>query len=484
MKRISILLGAFLLLALTTSESAAANAPTFSDDIAPIVFNKCTTCHRPGEAAPFTFMNYREISKRGRLIARVVDSGFMPPWHAKSGDYQFHGDRRLKQSEIEEIKAWVAADMPEGNPDKVPALPKFTDGWQLGKPDLVVKMKEGYTLHAEGPDVYRNFVIPLELKEDKWISAIEFRPGNRSIVHHSLFYFDTEGSARELDAKDPVPGFRRMAKGLQRNAIGGWAVGGTPRHLPGGLAYKLPKGSDLILSTHFHPSGKEETELSTLGIYFTDAPTQGFSVVQLPPVFGALSGVNIPPGEANYHKEDSFVLPIDVRAFGVSAHAHYLGKALDMSAELPDGSKRVLLDIPEWDFSWQEQYNYTGWVDLPKGTKVHANVVWDNSSDNINNPNDPPKWVRWGRESEDEMGSVTLLVVAKNPSELDVLKQSYRDHVRKAASQSVVNRFAGSGNNRKSLIQRITERFDKDGDGKLNRAEQEEARKFYRRNRR
>lgn len=463
---------------------SAATAPTFSADVAPIVFNKCTTCHRPGEAAPFTFMNYREVSKRGRLITRVLENGFMPPWQADSKDYRFHGDRRLKPTEIATIKAWVAADMPEGDPTKVPALPKFIDGWQLGEPDLVVQMEKAYTLPAEGPDIYRNFVIPLNLKEDKWVTAIEFRPGSRSIVHHSLFYYDTEGSARELDAKDPVPGFRRMAKGLQRNAIGGWAVGGAPRKLPTGLAYKLPKGSDLILSTHFHPSGKEEQEISTLGFHFSATPpTQGFTHVQLPPVFGALAGVNIPPGESNYRKEDSFVLPVDVKAFGISAHAHYLGRAMDMSATLPGGEKRDMISIPDWDFSWQEQYHYEDYIRLPKGTRLHANVVWDNSNGNINNPNDPPKWVRWGRESTDEMGSVTLMVVAANPSELGTLRKAYSDHVRKAASTSIVNRLGGSAGGRKTLVQRVTEKFDKDGDGKLNAAEREEAKKYYRRNR-
>ena len=235
--------------------------------------------------------------------------------------------------------------MPEGDPSLLPAMPKFVNGWQLGEPDLVVKMTEGYTLYAEGPDIYRNFVVPLNFTEDKWVTAIEFRPGVRSIVHHSLFFYDTTGQAMEQDAADPVPGFRRMRQGGIRNGrLGGWAVGGVPRMLPEGLAYKLPKDADLILSTHFHPSGKEEKETSTIGLYFSDRPPkQGFTAIQLPPAFGALADVDIPAGEKHYSKKDFFVLPVDVKAFGVSAHAHYLGKSMRMSATLPDGNKKQLL---------------------------------------------------------------------------------------------------------------------------------------------
>lgn len=459
--------------------------PNFAEDIAPIVFSKCTSCHRPGEAAPFPFMSFRDVQKRGKLIARVVRSGFMPPWHAESKDFHFEGDRTLSEQSIAAIASWVEGGMPEGDASKTPELPEFTEGWQLGKPDLVVKMAESYTLHAEGPDIYRNFVIPLNTKEEKWIQAIEFRPGARSVVHHSLFYYDTTGTARNLDKAEKSAGFRRMGKEFRGNGIGGWAVGGTPRMLPEGLAHRLPKGADLVLSTHFHPSGKEESEISTVGLYFADArPLQGFSGVQLPPLFGALAGVMIPAGDSNYEKMDSFVLPVAVNAFGVSAHAHYLGKSLDMLAILPDGTTKQMLSMPSWDFAWQEEYRYSEPVYLPEGTRLEAAIVWDNSDDNINNPNNPPKPVRWGRESDDEMGCVTLMVVAAKPKELTKLKDDYRDHIRKAASEAVAKRFAGAGGQgRGNLRKKVIERFDKDKDGKLNDKEAAAARKFYRGNR-
>lgn len=458
---------------------------TFSDHIAPIIFNQCVSCHRPNEAAPFSLMSYRDVQKRGELIATVIEDRYMPPWHAGSKDYEFQGHRGLNDLEIDLIGEWVDSGMAEGDPSNLPAMPQYAEGWQLGEPDLVVSMKEGYALYAEGPDIYRNFAIPLNLEEDKWIQAIEFRPGVRSVVHHSLFYYDTTGEARKRDEADPIPGFKRMGGGVEREgAIGGWAVGGIPKKLPDGLAYYLPKGSDLILSTHFHPSGKEETEISTVGFYFSsEPPKERFTGVQLPPVFGALAGVDIPAGESNYTIEDSFVLPVDVKAFGISSHAHYLGKSMKMTATLPGGEKKELLSIADWDFSWQEQYRYKDYVFLPSGTRLDAEIVWDNSEDNINNPSTPPKRVTWGRESDDEMGSVTLQMVAANPQEFPKLRQEVRNHVTTATRKAGARRAAGGRNqargqgNRSQFQKRMLDRFDTDRNGVLSPSEREAARK-------
>jgi hypothetical protein len=459
-------------------ETSSNKTITFSEHIAPIVFSNCSFCHRPNEAAPFSLLNYRDVQKRGELIIDVVEDRYMPPWHAQSKDFEFQDHRGLSENEISLMLDWVESGMAEGDPSKLPALPKFTEGWQLGVPDLVVSMEKGYTLYADGPDIYRNFVIPLNLDEDKWIQAIEFRPGKRSVVHHSLFYYDTSGQAREQDAADPIPGYKSMG-GAQRegSSIGGWAVGGIPKNLPDGLAHFLPKGSDLILSTHFHPSGKKETEVSTIGFYFSnEPPKERFTAIQLPPVFGALSGVNIPAGESNYSKTDSFVLPVDVKAFGISSHAHYLGKRMKMTATLPNNEVKELLLITNWDFSWQEQYRFKDFVYLPAGTRLDGEVVWDNSKDNVNNPNDPPVTVRWGRESSDEMGSVTLQMVAADKSEFGKLNQAIRKHTTDSRQNMRSGQFAGrGGNNREGLLKRMIERFDKDGDGVLSPSEREQA---------
>lgn len=416
---------------------------TFSEHIAPIVFENCSSCHRPNEAAPFSLMRYRDVQKRGELIFNVVEDRYMPPWHARSEDFEFQDDRALSESEIELIGDWVESGMAEGDASKLPDLPEFTEGWQLGEPDLVVSMKEGYTLYAEGQDIYRNFVIPLNLDEDKWVQAIEFRPGARSVVHHSLFYYDTSGEAKKRDDEDPVPGFQTMGGGQVRDgSLGGWALGGNPRKLPDGLALYLPKDADLILSTHFHPSGKEETEISTVGFHFADEPSKmRFTEIQLPPAFGSLAGIDIPAGDSHYVKRDSFVLPVDVKAFEIGSHAHYLGKSMKMTATLPGGAVKELMSIPDWDFSWQESYRFKDYISLPAGTRLDAEVVWDNSEDNFNNPNIPPKRVKWGEESEDEMGSVFLQVIPADQGEFRELRKAIRNHRSEASRNSTRNRF-------------------------------------------
>ena len=428
-----------------TMESAG--TITFSEHIAPIVFENCSSCHRPNEAAPFSLMRYRDVQKRGELILNVVEDRYMPPWHARSEDFEFQDDRALSESEIELIGDWVESGMVEGDASKLPDLPEFTEGWQLGEPDLVVSMKEGYTLYAEGQDIYRNFVIPLNLDEDKWVQAIEFRPGARSVVHHSLFYYDTSGEAKKRDDEDPVPGFQTMGGGQVRDgSLGGWALGGNPRKLPDGLALYLPKDADLILSTHFHPSGKEETEISTVGFHFADEPSKmRFTEIQLPPEFGSLAGIDIPAGDSHYVKRDSFVLPVDVKAFEIGSHAHYLGKSMKMTATLPGGAVKELMSIPDWDFSWQESYRFTDYISLPAGTRLDAEVVWDNSEDNFNNPNIPPKRVKWGEESEDEMGSVFLQVIPSDQREFKVLRKAIRNHKTEVSRNSTRNRFTQRG---------------------------------------
>jgi hypothetical protein len=216
--------------------------------------------------------------------------------------------------------------------------------------------------------------------------------------------------------------------------LGGWALGGRALELPSGLAFFVAKGSDLILSTHFHPSGKVEHEKSTVGFYFAPSPpTQAFTTIQLPPIFGVFEGLDIPPDDAHYTLEDSFVIPIDVRAFSTGAHAHYLGKQMRLTATFPDGTMKTLLRIDDWDFSWQERYRFAEFVSLPKGTRLDAEISYDNTAANKRNPSQPPVRVSWGEESTDEMGSIGLQVVAATPGELPQLQQAFLAHVRQAA---------------------------------------------------
>jgi hypothetical protein len=431
-----------LLFAGVTSAQGRDNPPTFSKDVAPILFQQCATCHRPGQGAPFSLLTYQDARKRGKLIAHVTQTRQMPPWKADKGDVVFRNERRLKEEQIAVLQKWLAAGMPEGDNKDLAPPPVFASKWPLGEPDLVVKMPKAYRVHAEGRDIYRNFAVALGLKEDKWVKAIDFRPNAPSVVHHSLFFLDTTGTAAKREEESGQVGSSGAMGGLGRfgakdksvTGIGGWAVGAQARALPDGLAYRLPKGSDLILSTHFHPSGKAEEEASTIAFYFADKPpVQRFTGLQLPVAFGFLAGIDIAAGQKDFSIEDSFVLPVDVKAFGISAHAHYLGKDFKVTATPPDGRTKTLLHISDWDFTWQEGFRFQDFLDLPKGTKVHAKITYDNSAENPRNPSNPPRRVRWGKESTDEMGSITLQVVAAKEDEFPRLQSAYAQHVRDVA---------------------------------------------------
>lgn len=405
---------------------------TFSEHIAAVIYKNCASCHRPGEAAPFSLMSYSDVAKRARTIAAVTQERYMPPWKAEAGWTAYRDERRLTDEQIALIRRWVADGMPEGDPARMPAPPRFPDGWQLGTPDLIVEMPQGFQVPAEGPDIYRNFALPLNLSEDKWVRAIELRPSARSVVHHVLFFSDNTGNARSQDGRDGQPGFPGLGSvftggvGDLGNALtgglGGWVPGTTAQFLPEGLAYPLAKGSDLVLQTHFHPSGKAETEKTTIGLYFGPRPERRVMEVQAPVFFGIRAGIDIPAGEANYRVRGAFTLPVDVDGVKVSAHAHYLAKEAKLTATLPGGEVRVLLWIKDWDFNWQDQYTLQSLEALPRGTRLDGEIIYDNSSKNLRNPSNPPVRVRWGEESTDEMGSLLLMVSPKTEADFNILR--------------------------------------------------------------
>jgi mono/diheme cytochrome c family protein len=438
-------------------------AVTFTRDIAPIVFNNCTSCHRPGQAAPFAFLNYDDVKKRGALIAGVTKARYMPPWHAAHGFGEFMEERRLSDEQIALIGQWVKDGMPEGDASQLPALPKFTDGWLLGKPDLIVTMPQGFDLPASGPDIYRNFVVPLNLTEDKWVRAVEYHPGTRAVVHHCLFSYDATGALRKKDGADGKPGFGGMGAGgagvtpaganasrgggmPPNGSLGGWAVGATPVPLNDGLAYPLPKGSDLILQAHFHLTGKPEKEVSTVGIYFADkAPERTLMGVQLPAVFGIGAGMHIKAGDKQYTIKASSTLPVDMRVYSSGAHAHYLAKNMKMVATLPDGKMQPLLWIPDWDFAWQDRYRFKDPIVLPKGTRLDVEITYDNTAENPHQPSNPPKDVWWGEGSFDEMGAMSVMGVCINKEDEPVLaaamRQASRDAITNAMKDGTIARL-------------------------------------------
>jgi hypothetical protein len=418
----------------------------FSDHVAPILYDNCVTCHRPGQAAPFSLISYEDAKKRANQIVKVTASRFMPPWHAAHGYGDFKDERRLTDEQIATLAAWVRQGMHEGDASHMPKLPSFPDGWHLGTPDLVLTMPAGYELPASGADVFRNFVIPTHLAEDKWVRAVEFHPSARKAVHHVLFAYDASGGAARRDGRDGRPGFGGMGTagvgGAQGSTgpLGGWAVGATPVFLPDGVALPLPKGADIVLQMHFHLTGKAETEQSTIGIYFADkAPERRVWSLQIPALFGFGAGIDIPAGKKDYTIEDSFILPVDVRVLSAGAHAHYIAREMKATATLPDGTTTPLLWIQDWDFNWQDRYTYKTPVILPKGTRVDVRLVYDNSTDNARNPSAPPKPVWWGEQSFDEMGAVSMAVQCQRVEDEATLQKVFADRTRATIASASAN---------------------------------------------
>ena len=388
------------------SNGSHPSAVTFAKDVAPIVFDHCVTCHRPGQVAPFSLTSFEQVSKHAAEIETQVEDRVMPPWKAAPNFGDFVGVRRLNDGQIKTIKAWVAAGKPEGDTADLPPLPTFKSGWQLGEPDLVVKMPKAFTVPAEGRDVFRWFVVPMNLTEMRYVSAVEFRPSNPKVVHHALFFLDSRGAARGLEARsgDTQPGYARGGGPgfIPSGGLGGWAPGYTPRFLPDNVGRPVQAGSDLVIQMHFHPSGKQEQEQSTIGIYFTKSPPDKI-LVSIP---RGDNKIDIAAGDSHYQIHDSFVVPDDVTLAGIIPHAHLLCQEIKVSATLPDGKAEPLIWVPKWNWDWQDEYQYVHPLHIPKGTRVDIDYRYDNSADNPRNPHTPPKRVHFGEQTGDEMALV------------------------------------------------------------------------------
>lgn len=469
-----------------TAESRVPDRPTFTEHVAPILYEHCASCHRPGEIGPFALLSYEDAKKRAHTIERVTKSRYMPPWHPEEGWGDFHDARRLSDREIAVIEKWVASGMTEGSKAALPGLPRFVDGWQLGEPDLVLEMAESFVVPASGPDIYRNFVLPLELDEDKWIEAIEVRPSSRSVLHHTLIFEDKTGEAERLEAQDRSgqPGFKKMNfRGSSQ--VGAWAVGGTPRRLPDGLARPLSRSAVIVLSSHFHPSGKEDAEKTKIGLFFAKkAPARTLIDFQVPPQYGALWGIEIPAGRSDYVVEDRFVVPCDIELVGAWGHAHYLCTSMKASAKLPNGEVVKLISIPKWDFDWQNAYFYKQPVALPKGSVIEATLHYDNSASNASNPFDPPRDVRWGLQSTDEMGSLIFTCVTAKEKDVALFQSGEREEMRASAVRGARRRVvARYDQNADGIVKReevparlwvMVSRFDANGNGTFEDSEVDE----------
>jgi Flp pilus assembly protein TadD/mono/diheme cytochrome c family protein len=398
------------------SGGSGARAVTFNHDIAPIVFHYCASCHRPGEAGPFPLLTYDDVKKHGQQIVAVTQTGFMPPWLPEPQPLKFADERRLSSEQIALIQAWVEQGMPQGRPADLPPQPQFEKGWQLGKPDLIVKAAKPFQLPASGIDTYWNFILPIPINESRWVKAVEIRPGDKRLVHHANILVDRLELSRKME-KVPGAGFGGMEIRIESELFDPdshflfWKPGTVPYVEPDGMALRLDKGTDLVLNTHMQPSGKPEVIQPSIGIYFTDKPaTEHPMLLQLE----CDLQLDIPPGNDNFVVHDEFTLPLDVDVLAIYPHAHYLGKDLEATATLPDGSKENLIHIKRWDLNWQAVYRYEPPVPLPKGTVISMRYVYDNSDDNVANPNHPPKRVKAGNRSSDEMAHLWLQVLPKS----------------------------------------------------------------------
>ena len=410
---------------------------TFNQDIAPLIFEHCAKCHRPGESGPFPLLNYADARKRAKLLAEVTARHYMPPWLPEGPPNEFLGDRRLSDAQVQLFQRWLEAGSPEGAAADLPHPPQWSSGWQLGEPDLIVRMPRPYALSAEGRDVYRDFVIPTPLTTARHVKAVEFRPDNPRVVHHAFVEVDYAGNARKLEGADGQPGFAGMnlPEGVRMPSgyCLSWQPGKTPFLEPPGFGWTLQPGQDLVLQTHLRPTGKPEELKALIGLYFTDIPPTNLTFLINLTSFN----IDIPAGTNAYAIEDSLLLPVTADALAVLPHAHYLGKQLEGFARLPDGSSRRLLRIPDWDFNWQGDYHYAQPVHLPAGTLLQMHYLYDNSAANPHNPSQPPKRVRYGSQSSDEMGELWLQVQVKDPNDAARLTEAYADkQMRRSASHA------------------------------------------------
>jgi tetratricopeptide (TPR) repeat protein len=404
---------------------AQPSAPvTFSRDIAPIIFENCGVCHHPDGPAPFSLLTYASAKQHATQIAAATRTRFMPPWKSEPGSGEFLGQRHLTDEEIALIERWVAAGAPAGDARPTPA-PTWTEGWQLGKPDLVVTLPAPYQLPADGIDVSRVFVLPVPTNSRRYVRGLEFRPGNPRVVHHANIRIDPTRASRQLDERDPGPGYDGI---ILRSAVFpdgyflGWTPGQVSPLLPKGMGWTLEPGSDLVVEIHMQPTGKPEAVAPSIGLYFTDDPPERTPVM----LRLGRQNIDIAPGDDHYVVDDSYVLPVDVELQALQPHAHHRAREVKAVATLPDGTIRSLINIRSWDFRWQHVYRLVSPLTLPRGTTISMHYTYDNSAANLRNPQQPPMHVFWGQFSRDEMGDLWLQVLTHTERDRKVLNEGFR----------------------------------------------------------
>jgi Flp pilus assembly protein TadD/mono/diheme cytochrome c family protein len=404
------------------SPQLPARPPTFARDIAPIIYQHCATCHHSSVSgiscgtAPFALLTYNDVKQYAGAIATATSNRAMPPWLPEPGYGDFSESPRLSQDQIRLIADWVRNGEPEGDPAEIPPAPHFEEGWQLGKPDLVLDAKQAISVPASGPDVFWNLIFSPGMKTKRYVRAIEVHPGSDvNLIHHANVILDPAQSARALETA-PGAGFPGMDLALKQSPFYVpshflfWKPGSAPWVEPDGLSWELDPGADLVLNAHFMPMGTAEQVKPSIGLYFTDQPPKLFPMLIELENDDAL---DIPAGERDFSVGDDFRLPRDVDVLAVYPHAHYLGHLLESYATLPNGQRQWLIRIPQWNSDWQGVYHYRKPVFLPKGTVISMRYHYDNSTANSHNPHNPPQRVVGGNQATDEMAHLWFQILPR-----------------------------------------------------------------------
>jgi mono/diheme cytochrome c family protein len=407
----------FLLQWTTSASDKTATSVTFAKDVAPILYKNCATCHRPGEIAPMSLLNYKDVRPWAKSIREVVAERRMPPWLADPHYGEFSNDRRLSQKEVDTIVAWVDAGAKEGDAKDLPAAPSFQDvGWKFGKPDVVLSMTVEASVPADGVVAYRHFVVPTNFTEDKYVQYAEIKRGDPSVVHHVIVSVrepgqgplppagelnlgavaNREGEARTLQQQAPGQGQARVNN--PDGMLLGWAPGMSPLILRPGQAKLIKKGSVLIFQMHYTTNGQGSKDRTSIGLYFAKGPIEKRVIT----TGAAARNLVIPAGEPSYESKASFTFKEDSHIISFMPHMHVRGKDFVYTLVYPDGTSKILLNVPRYDFNWQLNYFLKEPVAAPKGSRIDCVAHHDNSERNKYNP-DPTKEVRWGPQTWEEM---------------------------------------------------------------------------------
>jgi hypothetical protein len=381
-----------------------ADQPTFAKDIAPIVYRHCAGCHRAGDIAPMSLLTYAEVRPWAASIREQVRTGAMPPWHSAAPRGQFSNDRRLTESEKELITRWVAAGAPQGNVKDLPPLPSFTENWEIGQPDAIITMPEPYVVPAKGVLAYQNFTVPTNFTEDKWIQAIEVRPGARGVVHHVLVFvtgkFPSEAYTQTVPQRPRrgTAGTHEREGRMAETLLATTAPGTNAMVFQAGTALRVPAGASVRFQIHYTTNGKETSDRSSVGMIFAKQPPE--MEMHTSAFFNPF--LVLPAGAPDVTVPSAIQFDEDVHLTALFPHTHLRGKSWDYQIVYPDGHAEDVLPVPYYDFNWQTYYIFANPLAVPKGSKIEAVARYDNSVNNKSNP-DPAKEVHWGEQTWDEM---------------------------------------------------------------------------------